>query len=184
MRAIRTPSTNGTLELAGAGPEHDLPIKRGYAAGPDGLVAPGDPAYHLPYVATVWEPSHEERAHLAIGRNLQLLIITPASVPPLAMGVTDETPVDDEAAHAQPPIDTPAVWMALDAIVVRDVITLIAALEDRAAAALEEPDVALEPEFVDSLGRLTDLRVRLAGYVDELDVLLAEPPDEDEEPTP
>jgi hypothetical protein len=174
MRAIRTATTTDTAQMPGdATGEHGLPIRRGPAAGPDGIVAAGDPAYHLPYIATVWEPSHEERAHLALGRNIELVTFGNRT-PPLSIGVTDEDPVDVDAAHAQPRLEEPAVWMALPVPVAGALVEVIGLLEARA---LDVDDV--RPEVARTVELLVDLRDGLAAPLAEL-ARLAE--DEEREP--
>jgi hypothetical protein len=179
MRAIRTAKTNGELKLGGAGPEHNLPIQHGPSAGAARLVERGDPCYHLPYVASVWEPTHEERAHIAIGRNLELILLTAAPVPPLAIGVTDEDPLDTPTEAAQPSIDEPAVWAALPLELARDVAEVLGYLEAQRDAA-RDMETELAPGLDERIDRLGALRERLAAYVDELDRLVAE----GQEPTP
>lgn len=167
MRAIRTRSSNGNLKLGETGPEHDLPIRRGPSAGPDGLVPAGDPCYHLPYISTVWQPTHEERAHLAIGRNIELVLITGASVPPLAIGVSDEEPIDTDAAHAQPPLEEPAIWMAMSVPLADDLVTVIELIQARAREARERGD-ELDARTAGALERLLPFGERLGVYTAEL----------------
>lgn len=166
MRAIRTPSTTGTFELVGGGPERGLPFRHGPSAGAARIVEAGDPCYHMPFVATVWEPTHEERAHLAIGRNVELVLLTAGPVPPLSVAVTDELPVDAEAANAIP-LDHPAIWAAMELDLCEDLVTVVELLDRQAGQARDRGD-ELDAQTSAALDRLVPFADRLKVYAAEL----------------
>lgn len=77
MKPRRTPSMNGVLRLAGGNEDNDL----WYRSTEDTQGA------HV--FSTTWEPTPEERAAIADGANVELLVWGTGH-PPVAMAVTDE----------------------------------------------------------------------------------------------
>lgn len=77
MKPRRTHGSTGVLALPGGTENNDLWYE---AAVDDG---------EHPVIQTVWEPTAEERAAIAAGENVYLLVWG-SSHPPVAMGVTDE----------------------------------------------------------------------------------------------
>lgn len=163
MRAVRTRTSNRRYELSGGTDANVLPARVGDHAGADGIVAPGDPTYHLPYLLTTWVPSDDERAAIAVGRNLELVILG-GSLPPLALGVTDEGPVDEPEQAA---LDDPCVWLRMAEPLAQDVLLVLRSVSAQAEAskgAGEEPT----EEALASLERLDVLRGMLEHYTAEL----------------
>lgn len=169
MRVIRTARTNGELELEGAGPEHNLPVYHGPSAGAARIVEAGDPCYHKPFVASVWEPDPAERAALATGRNIELVILS-RQVPAVALGVTDEAPAD---APPQRSLDVPSMWFEIDVALGGELASVIRSLERRALEDFRraEPPAGFRPmrdEDHATLRRLTDLAALLEDNIGEL----------------
>jgi hypothetical protein len=80
MRPVKTASSNDVFTLAGGNEDNDLWCQRGDTAD-------GEPA-----TLSVWVPTAEERAAIAAGRNLALVVFSEGH-PPVALGITDEQPI-------------------------------------------------------------------------------------------
>lgn len=79
MKPRRTVNTNRLATLPGGNEDNFLPF----------YVARDTMDNRI--VCTVWEPSDQERQRIANGENIRLdMWVSPKSIPPLAMEVTDE----------------------------------------------------------------------------------------------
>jgi hypothetical protein len=76
MKPVRTEHTENIIRLPGGTEENDLPF---YEMEVDGI----------PVVCSVWELSAEERAAIAKGENVRL-IIWGRKIPPVAIDLSDE----------------------------------------------------------------------------------------------
>lgn len=157
MRPVSTGSTNTTLKLPGGDESNDLPARVGRYAGADGLVEAGDPGYHAPYIATVWEPDPAERAALSAGANVELILWTRSTPPPVGLAVNRE-PILGEPLSIVP---GPSLWFEVGPDLARDLEAMLGAL-DKA----EPPD---DDAVHDRLQRLSELRFALAGGLAHLD---------------
>jgi hypothetical protein len=157
MRAVEFPSANRVYHLKGGTEANDLHVQQGPHAGADGIVEAGDPTYHLAYTRTVWTPDELERAELATGRNIELVILGAGGVPPLMLGVTDDAP----AGETQDEL-SPGVWLVLRGALLDDVIHVL----DRLKAHADESDVTVEA--APRLARLDELRANLTRHREEL----------------
>lgn len=157
MRPVRTESTNTTLKLPGGDESNDLPARVGRHAGSDGIVEAGDPAYHAPYIATIWEPDPAERAALSAGANIELVLWTGSPPPPVALGVNRE-PILGEPLSIVP---GPSLWFEVGPELAKDLAAMLGAL-DKA----EPPD---DPAVHDRFQRLAELRFALAGGLAHLE---------------
>lgn len=156
MKARRTPSSNSVFRLPGGTEDNDLHVRRG--VGLDTLVE-DDPCAGDPYVASVWEPDPEERAALATGSNVELVILG-VGVPPLLMRVTPEQPISrpqhgTEGNHQR-------IWMEIGRTTALEIVVAIDAVEKGAAG--KEFDQA--PETL-------AFREQLWGLVRQLDERIA-----------
>jgi len=77
MRARRTVNSDKVFRLPGGNEDNDLWVE----------VFEDDDGY--PIIASVWEPTPQERLRIAAGENVKLMVWG-SGHPPVAMGVTDE----------------------------------------------------------------------------------------------
>lgn len=79
MKPRRTHNTNRVATLPGGTEDNDLWFYIGRDTRDNNLIC------------TVWEPSDEERERIANGENIRLDVwVSPQSIPPIRMAVTDE----------------------------------------------------------------------------------------------
>lgn len=156
MRPARTAKTNRTIGLEGGDARHDLPCQVGSHAGIEGLVDRGDPGYHQPFIASTWEPDPLERAAIATGANLEV-VIWGTRLPPLALGITRE-PLTGEPLRASTG-EGPRLWFEVGEELARDLAAMLQAVHAAPATAppplkarharLEELRAALELGLAD-----------------------------------
>lgn len=158
MRAIKTPATTTAIRHPSGDPDQSLPARMVDAAGPAGLVQPGDPSYHMPLILSVWAPDPRERAALACGANVELAIWG-SRQPPVGIGIT-------YAAHERGMLNGPSIWAELEQALARDLTDLLHVfprmLGDRCAP--------------DALVRLGELERTLRLGLAELERMAQEPP--------
>lgn len=116
MRAIATPNTPDTIGGGKTGAAA-LPARLVGHAGSAGIVAPGHPAYHSPCIVSVWEPDASERAGLATGAMLELIVYGQHH-PPVNVGVTRD-------AISTGVVAGPSAWLEIDEPAARDLIELL-----------------------------------------------------------
>lgn len=78
MKPRRTPSSNTVFSLPGGTEDNDLWVRRDVLAGE-------------PVICSVWVPTDEERAAIAGGANIEL-IVWGEGTPPVALRTTPEQP--------------------------------------------------------------------------------------------
>lgn len=163
MKGIQTPTSNAVYALEGGTKANDLHVMKGTHAGADGLVAPGDPIYHLPYVASVWQPDEHERAALAVGANVELLIIG-GNQPPVCLRTTSEQSVDQPP---RPDLDDRGLSVRLNQRNAVDLVSVLDLLAIQAERTIES-GVELDEGLEATLERLEVLRLRLREGLEEL----------------
>lgn len=136
MRAMPFAGANAVFGLQGGGPENGLPAKVGEHAAPDGVVEATDPCASMPYAITRWTPDSDERGALAVGADVELIVLG-GGVPPLAMRTVREGELLDMF-----------VWCSIPPTAARRLVQLVArnrveALLD-AAVLTQAERVALE----------------------------------------
>jgi hypothetical protein len=152
MRSRRTASSNGVFRLGGGTEDNDLHVRRVASASELGL-APDDPCAASPAIVSVWEPRPEERAAIACGSNVELIVLG-TEQPPVTVNTTDEQPLSrpqrlsDGAA--------PALCLEVQRVIVDDLLALLA----------DAGQVIADRARVD---RLAGLAEQLAGHIPELD---------------
>lgn len=109
MRPRRTESSHRPISLPGGTEDNDLWV-RDYQDGGGASV-----------MASIWEPSGAERAQLATGANLELLVWA-LRHPPVAIRTTLERPTANPQRLAP---DTPTIWIELTADLGADVLAAI-----------------------------------------------------------
>jgi hypothetical protein len=112
MRAIPFAGSNTVFRLDGEGPERGVPAKVGKHAAPDGLLSPTDPCAALPYALTRWTLDNTERAVIASGGDIELVIFG-GGFPPVSLGVASGDLSDMFA------------WAAFSPDTARDIVELI-----------------------------------------------------------
>lgn len=152
MRGRRTPSSNFVYRLPGGTEDNDLHVQlgRGYPT-----LDERDPCAGMPYIAAVFEPAPQERAAIARGANVELVVLG-EGMPPVMLHVTDEQPT----GRPQRTHDGPAIWAELPRTLVEDVLILLQALDGANPSG---------PEAADRFERLAALRTTLEGGLASLD---------------
>jgi hypothetical protein len=158
VRSRRTPSSNFVFRLGGGTEDNDLHVRR-VADAVDLGFADDDPCAHTPAIASVWEPYPDERAAIACGANVELVVIG-VTQPPVSVRMTREQPLSrPERAN-----DGPAMWAELGIELARDAFW---AIDRSVAAAAEGGEVA-------RAGRLEHLAHQFLAQFAELERLEAE----------
>lgn len=103
MRPRRTASTDQLIRLPGGTEDNDLHARR-------------DPAGW----ATVWEPSQAERAAIATGANVELLVSSPQH-PPVSVIMTREQPL----SRPQRTFTGPVLWFEVNHALARSLYALL-----------------------------------------------------------
>lgn len=166
MRPRKTPTSNKVFELAGGNEDNYLHVKVGIGH-PRVLDSDG-----MPTIEAVFEPSPEERAAIATGANVSLVVMG-TGVPPMSMTTTREQPVGKPNRALD--TDAPAAWLELPVDVVDDVLAAItewnrAAFEGRS---LSDVGVAVRARhyrlatMADQLGALKPELARLVAEAEE-----------------
>lgn len=117
MRPRRTPASNTALELAGGTEDNTLHARVGIAY--PGL-ADDDPGHDQPFISCVFEPDQAERAAIASGANVELVIFG-QQMPPVSLATTREQPL----SRPQRTIDGPAIWAELPAELVEHLCAVL-----------------------------------------------------------
>jgi hypothetical protein len=115
VRSRRTPSSNFVFTLGGGTEDNDLHVRR-VADAVDLGFAPDDPCAHTPAISSVWEPDPDERAAIACGANVELVVIG-VTQPPVSVRMTREQPLS-RPARANEGL---AMWVELSMDLARDV---------------------------------------------------------------
>lgn len=121
MNPRRVPSSNHVVGLPGGTEDNDLHVRTG-VSWPN--LAADDPCAGQPYTAAVFEPDPVERAAIATGANVELVILG-TRVPPLILGVTREQPL----SRPQRVNDGPALWAEFPRELVLDLLAMFQALD-------------------------------------------------------
>lgn len=154
MRSRRTRSSNGVFRLGGGTEDNDLHVQRVEAAVELGF-DPNDPCADMPAIRSVWEPRPEERAALACGANIELVVVG-TEQPPVSINTTDEQ------ARSRPNRLTDGRAPSLCLELQRDVVDdLLAGLEIVLASTFGLTRARYE--------RLEGLRDQLTSHIPELD---------------
>lgn len=143
MRAMPFDGANVNFRLDGAGPERGVPAKVGEHAGPDGILSPTDPSAAMPYALTRWMPDSSERACLAAGGDIELVVFG-GGFPPVSIGVA---PSEDQGLF---------VWASIPPPVARDLVTLIRRQREGPASAEHNGQAAGERLQLEGLQLLAD----------------------------
>lgn len=117
MKPRRTAASNTVLELAGGTEDNRLHATIG--TGLPGL-ADDDPGRDEPYIACIFEPDQAERAAIASGANVELVIFG-QQMPPVSLATTREQPL----SRPQRTIDGPAIWAELPAELVEHLCAVL-----------------------------------------------------------
>lgn len=153
MRPMPFEGANVVYRLDGEGPDRGVPAKVGEHAGPDGILSPTDPSAALPYALTRWTPDSSERAILAVGGDIELVVLG-GGFPPVSLGVTQTGELLGMFT-----------WAAFAPDTASDVLELIAA-DRRAHQTLDRgPITRAEDERLERLAQLSEV---LQGAVDAL----------------
>lgn len=156
MRPRRTPSSNDVIHLPGGNEDNALHVRMGLARD---YLAEDDPSITGPAIAAVFEPDEAERAAIATGANVQLVIFG-TRVPPLSLAVTREQPL----SRPQRATDGPAVFAELP----QDLVEDLEAVLFHALATSSHVAIGPEEAHLLELELGGDRRHRLAGLSAEL----------------
>lgn len=158
MRGRRTARSNRVYALPGGNEDHDLWVRVGTL---DTHLPASDPSAAQPYIASVWEPDQGERAAIATGANLELVIYGRAQ-PPVSLGVTAEQPL---SRPQRQDADTPSIWLELPRELAEAIIELASFPTWDTPAELE----LIARKRVQLVEAVSAFREQLAGFVAELD---------------
>lgn len=156
MRALPFEGANIVFRLADAGPERGVPAKVGDHAGPDGVLSPTDPSAAMPYALTRWTPDSAERAMLAVGGDIELVVFG-GGFPPVSLGVT------------QGELDGMFVWASLPPATAQLLVDLIENNRNARLDAAVAAGVSLKREQLLELEGLEQLRDTLSAALRKID---------------